>query len=93
MTTGATVISKCVRGSSQEESLGRRAPQLLRPVFSLWPAIQSKTEVGGDPSPGWAGRKVLTELRAFARQQVRGRAEKLGARALRAISSAVGMGR
>ena len=40
-------------------------PQLFRPVCQLRPAVRQLAASGEQLSPGWAGKKVTTELKSF----------------------------
>ena len=66
MATGFRLVRVCTCEDYMGGSLELHIPQLLCPVCQLWPAIRQRASVGDPPLPGWAGRKVLTELRAFA---------------------------
>ena len=61
-------------------ALELHVPQLLCRVCQLWQAIRQRASVGDPPFPGWAGKKVLTELRAFAGARNCSRGDKLGTR-------------
>ena len=64
-------------------SLELHIPQLLCRVCQLWPAIRQRASVGYPPFPGWAGKRVLTDLRAFAGAWNCSRGDKLGTRSFR----------
>ena len=77
------------------EPIELHIPQLLCLVRQLWPAIRKRAAVGEPPSPGRAGKKVLTEPRALAGARNWPRGDRLGThsfrrRAARAILEAGG---
>ena len=55
----------CICEEYAQDALELNAPQLFCPVSQLWPAIRQLAATGEQLFPGWAGKDVLTELRAF----------------------------
>ena len=76
--TRACVCVDYVRGS-----LELHIPKHLRQARQLWPAIRQRAALGEPLFPGWAGKRVMSELRAFAEARNWPRSEKLGTRSLR----------
>ena len=95
MAARATIARGCIRGECPQGSLELHVPQHFFQACSLWPAIRARTDAGAELFPGWAGKKVLAELRAFLRRHGWDNAERLGTLsvlqgAARAILSAGG---
>ena len=83
MASGSRLVRACICDEYASDSLELRIPQLLCPVCQLWPAIRQRAPVGGALFEGWAGKRVLSELRYFAAGRERARAAKLGTHSFR----------
>ena len=65
------------------DSVELHIQQLFCPARQLWPPIGQRTAVGDPLFPGWAGKKVTSELRPFAEGRNWPRGEKLGTHSFR----------
>ena len=74
---------QCSCGQVSPDSSEPRIPPLLLRVCRLWPATTARTLPGDRLSPNEFARKVLTELRSFARAEEWGRSVRLGTHSLR----------
>ena len=83
MAAGPRLIRACICDEYAIDSLELHIPQLICPVRHLWPAIRQRAPVGGALFEGWAGKRVLSELRYFAEGREWPRATKLGAHSFR----------
>ena len=83
MAAGATMVRCCICADYPADSLELHVPQLFCPVCSLWPAIRASVATGGELFPAWSGKRVLSELRAFAGSRQWDRAGRLGTHAFR----------
>ena len=89
MASGSRLGRVCIREEYAREPPELHIPQLLRPVCQLWPGIRQRAAVGEPLFPGWAGKKVMSEFRAFARARNGPRGVKLGTQSFRSRDARV----
>ena len=83
MASGSRLVRTCICDEYADDSLELHIPQLLCPVCQLWPAIRQRASVGEALFEGWAGKRVLSDLRDFAMGREWPRATKLGTHSFR----------
>ena len=81
MASGSRLARACVCEDYVRESLELRIP--LAPGASAVAGHKAACGRRGTPSSGWAGRRALSELRAFAEARNWPRSEKLGTHSFR----------
>ena len=83
MASGSRLVRACICDERASDSLELHIPQLLCPVRQRSPAIRQWAPAGGALFEGWAGKRVLSDLRDFAVGREWPRAAKLGAHSSR----------
>ena len=83
MATGSRLPRVCICEEYMGESLELHIPQLLCLVCQPRPAIGQRSAAGEPSSPGRAGKKRTSDLRAFAGARNWPRGDKLGTHSIR----------
>ena len=80
---GPNLVRARICEDQDPDALELHVPRLFCPACQLWPAARELASAGEELFPGWAGQKVLSELRRFANLKAWRGANRLGAHPLR----------
>ena len=83
MADGPKLVRAGICEDHDPDALELHVPRLFCPACQLWPAARELASAGEELFPGWAGQKVLSELRRFANLKAWRGANRLGAHPLR----------